>query len=40
MENKDSILARNLVNYSCKIQPKEKVLIEFSPYAKNLVKEI
>ena len=40
MENKDTILAKNLVNYSCKIKPKEKVLIEFSPCAKNLVKEI
>ena len=40
MENNDVILAKNLVNYSCKIKPKEKVLIEFSPCAKNLVKEI
>ncbi len=40
MENRDTILAKNLVNYSCKIKPKEKVLIEFSPSAKNLVKEL
>ena len=39
MEN-DAILAKNLVNYSCKIQKGEKVLIEFSPDAKNLVNEI
>ena len=38
--NNDVILAKNLVNYSCKIQKGEKVLIEFSPSAINLVKEI
>ena len=38
--NNDKILAKNLVNYSCKIRPKEKVLIEFPLCAKNLVKEI
>ena len=37
MDN-DLILAKNLVNYSCKIKKGEKVLIEFSPFAKNLVK--
>ena len=37
-ENK--ILARNLVNYSCKLQPKEKVLIEGSSLCKDLVIEI
>lgn len=39
MDN-DVKLAKNLVNYSCKIKPKEKVLIEFPPCAKNLAKEI
>lgn len=36
----DEILAKNLVNYSCKIKPKEKVLVEFSPCAQNLVNEL
>ena len=37
---KDEILAKNLVNYSCKIKAKEKVLIEFQPCAQNLVNEL
>ena len=40
MKNKDTILAENLVNYSCKIKAGEKILIEFPLCAKNLVKEI
>ncbi len=39
MDN-NTVLAKNLVNYSCKIQKKEKVLIEYPPCAKNLVKAI
>lgn len=38
--NNNVILAKNLVNYSCKIKKGEKVLIEFSHHAKNLVDEI
>ena len=38
--NNNFLLAKNLVNYSCKIKPKEKVLIEFPIEAKDLVKEI
>ena len=40
MESNDAKLAKKLVEYSCKIKPKEKVLIEFPLCAKNLVKEI
>src|SRR5574344_1528097 len=39
MEN-DKILAKNIVEYSCKVKSKEKVLIEFPYCAKNLVKEL
>ena len=37
---KDELLAKNLVNYSCKIKAKEKVLIEFPHCARNLVQEL
>ena len=40
MDNRDKLLASNLVNYSCEIKAKEKVLIEFPTEAKDLVKEI
>lgn len=39
MDN-NTLLAKNLVNYSCKLKPKQKVLIEFPLCAKNLAREI
>ena len=37
MEENITKLAKNIVNYSCNIQPKEKVLIESSVGAEKLV---
>lgn len=38
MENNNKKLAKNIVNYSLKIKPKQRVLIEANIYAKDLVK--
>lgn len=40
MSDGNVTLAKNLVNYSCRLQPKEKILIEAGTHAIPLIKEI